>query len=25
LIGRSLRKRCGLSRCLDAGIERRGC
>jgi len=25
LIGRSLRKRCGLSRCLDAGIERLGC
>src|SRR6476620_2315549 len=25
LVGRSLRKRCGLSRCLDAGIERRGC
>jgi len=23
LIGRSLRKRCGLSRCLDAGIDRR--
>ena len=25
LIGRLLRKRCGLSRCLDAGIERLGC